>query len=356
MEMELNFGMCFAVYAKISPISLGRERKFFRKYRESFEKFPEGARKVLEEIESMGGMAKAVAEGIPKLRIEECAAQKQARIDSGQEVIVGVNKYRLEKEDPIDVLVVDNTKVRQQQIAKIKAIRDSRDEVKVQRCLEKLSAAAASNENVLEVAVEASRLRATLGEISLALEKIFGRHVAADRLVSGAYSNAFGQEDDELKRVKEKVEEFSGAEGRRPRILVAKVGQDGHDRGAKVIATGFADLGFDVDLGPLFQTPEEVAQQAVDADVHVVGVSSLAAGHRTLVPQLFKCLNDMGRPDIKIIVGGVIPPQDYDFLYENGAALIFGPGTRIPVAALRTVELIRAASSRDNDSKQSQIQ
>jgi methylmalonyl-CoA mutase len=287
----------------------------------------------------MGGMAKAVAEGMPKLRIEECAAHKQARIDSGTEVIVGVNKHRLEKEEPVDVLMIDNTEVRTKQVAKLRAVKESRNEEETKRALQQLTAAAAGNGNVLELAVECARRRATVGEISSAIEKVFGRHVAFDRLVSGAYSSAFG-DDTELVEVQKRVKQFEALEGRRPRILVAKVGQDGHDRGAKVIATGFADFGFDVDLGPLFQTPEEVAQQAVDADVHVVGISSLAAGHRTLVPKLAQCLKAMGRGDIKIVVGGVVPPQDYPFLQESGAAAIFGPGTRVPVAALQVMDCL----------------
>lgn len=300
----------------------------------------EEARKVIDEIESMGGMAKAVASGMPKLRIEECAAKRQARIDSGKEVIVGVNKYRPDKEDPIDVLVIDNTKVCALQIEKLKKIKESRDNKKVEVTLNAITECAKTGSgNLLELAVEAARARATVGEITQAMEKIFGRHVAADRMVSGAYRSEYGDAD-ELAAVRERAEVFLKDEGRRPRILVAKVGQDGHDRGAKVIATGFADLGFDVDIGPLFRTPMEVAQQAVDADVHAVGVSSLAAAHRTLVPQLRSALEELGRPDILIVVGGVIPPQDYDFLYNAGAAAIFGPGTKIPVAALNVLELI----------------
>lgn len=300
---------------------------------------------IIEEVEEMGGMAKAVAEGLPKMRIEECAAQKQAHIDSGEEVIVGVNKYRLEKEEPIDVLVVDNMKVRESQIAKIEAIRASRDKAACEQALAELTEAARGGGNVLEKAVQCAKLRATLGEISNAMEAVFGRFVAADRLVSGAYYNSYSHTD-ELKAIQEKIKGFEAVEGRRPRILVAKMGQDGHDRGAKVIATGFADVGFDVDLGPLFQTPEEVAQQAVDADVHCIGVSSQAAGHKTLVPMLTDSLKKLGREDIKIIVGGVIPPQDYDFLYEHGAAAIFGPGTRIPVAAIEVIDVIKKGKSR----------
>jgi methylmalonyl-CoA mutase len=253
------------------------------------------AKKIIDEIEAMGGMVKAVAEGMPKMKIEECAAQKQAAIDSGKEVIVGVNKYRLEKEDQVEVLVVDNKVVRETQISKIKKIKANRDLNKVNKSLEELTKAAETDGNVLSKAIECVKYRATVGEISLAMEKAFGRYVAADRLVSGAYFNAFSNLD-ELKNVQNKIREFEKTEGRRPRILVAKMGQDGHDRGAKVIATGFADVGFDVDLGPLFQTPEEVAQQAVDADVHCVGVSTQAAGHRTLIPLLSEALKAMGRP------------------------------------------------------------
>nr|XP_027207125.1 methylmalonyl-CoA mutase, mitochondrial-like [Penaeus vannamei] len=274
-----------------------------------------------------------------KLKIEECAAKRQAMIDSGKEVIVGVNKYRLEKEEAIDVLMIDNNEVRTKQINKLKELREKRDPQATAAALSALEEAARGSENLLEAAVAAARVRATLGEISQAMEKVFGRHIASDRLVSGAYKTEYGEQQ-ELAAVTEKIEEFVENEGRRPRILVAKMGQDGHDRGAKVIATGFADLGFDVDVGPLFQTPAEVAQQAIDADVHVVGASSLAAGHRTLVPELVKALADLGRPDILVIAGGVIPPQDYDFLRDAGVAAIFGPGTRIPVAALDVLDLI----------------
>ncbi|ROT82668.1 putative methylmalonyl-CoA mutase, mitochondrial isoform X1 [Penaeus vannamei] len=262
-----------------------------------------------------------------KLKIEECAAKRQAMIDSGKEVIVGVNKYRLEKEEAIDVLMIDNNEVRTKQINKLKELREKRDPQATAAALSALEEAARGSENLLEAAVAAARVRATLGEISQAMEKVFGRHIASDRLVSGAYKTEYGEQQ-ELAAVTEKIEEFVENEGRRPRILVAKMGQDGHDRGAKVIATGFADLGFDVDVGPLFQTPAEVAQQAIDADVHVVGASSLAAGHRTLVPELVKALADLGRPDILVIAGGVIPPQDYDFLRDAGVAAIFGPGKR----------------------------
>ncbi|XP_064115939.1 methylmalonyl-CoA mutase, mitochondrial-like [Macrobrachium nipponense] len=294
---------------------------------------------IIDEVEAMGGMAKAVASGWAKLKIEECAAKRQAMIDSGKEVIVGVNKYRLEKEETVDVLMIDNHEVRSKQINKLEKIKATRDESKTQAALSALEEAAKGDGNLLAFAIDAARARASLGEISMSMERVFGRHVATDRLVSGAYKNEYGDKDD-LVAVTEKIEEFIDEEGRRPRILVAKMGQDGHDRGAKVIATGFADLGFDVDVGPLFQTPAEVAQQAVDADVHVVGASSLAAGHRTLVPELIKALSDLGRPDILVIAGGVIPPQDYEFLKECGTAAIFGPGTQIPVAALDVLNLI----------------
>ncbi|XP_063606483.1 methylmalonyl-CoA mutase, mitochondrial-like [Penaeus indicus] len=299
----------------------------------------DAAKEIIDEVESMGGMAKAVASGWAKLKIEECAAKRQAMIDSGKEVIVGVNKYRLDKEETIDVLMIDNNEVRTKQINKLKELREKRDPQETEAALNALEEAARGSGNLLEAAVAAARVRATLGEISQAMEKVFGRHIASDRLVSGAYKTEYGEQQ-ELAAVTEKIEEFVENEGRRPRILVAKMGQDGHDRGAKVIATGFADLGFDVDVGPLFQTPAEVAQQAIDADVHVVGASSLAAGHRTLVPELVKALADLGRPDILVIAGGVIPPQDYDFLREAGVAAIFGPGTRIPVAALDVLDLI----------------
>ncbi|XP_066492821.1 methylmalonyl-CoA mutase, mitochondrial [Tiliqua scincoides] len=298
----------------------------------------EAALKLINEIEEMGGMAKAVAEGIPKLRIEECAARRQARIDSGSEVIVGVNKYQLEKEETVEVLAIDNTSVRNKQIEKLKKVKACRDEIVAQSCLTALTECAASGQgNLLAMAVEAARARCTVGEITDAMKKVFGEHKASDRMVSGAYRQEFG-ESDEIAHALNRVNKFMEREGRRPRLLVAKMGQDGHDRGAKVIATGFADLGFDVDIGPLFQTPREVAQQAVDADVHCVGVSTLAAGHKTLVPELIKELNALGRPDILVMCGGVIPPQDYDFLYDSGVSNIFGPGTRIPKAAVQVLD------------------
>jgi len=296
---------------------------------------------IVNEVESMGGMAKAVASGMPKLRIEECAARRQANIDSGKEVIVGVNKYKLAVEDEINVLSINNEEVKAKQLARLRSIRESRDSVQAEACLARIETAARSGEgNLLGLAVEAARARCTVGEISLAMEKVFGRHVASDRMVSGAYRAEYG-EDKDILAVSEAIDRFQEVEGRRPRILVAKMGQDGHDRGAKVIATGFSDLGFDVDIGPLFQTPDEVAQQAVDSDVHVVGVSSLAAGHRALVPELVKSLTRLGRQDVLVICGGVIPPQDYEFLFSAGASAIFGPGTKLPLAALEVVNLIQ---------------
>ncbi len=287
----------------------------------------------IQEIDRLGGMAKALESGLPKMRIEEAAARRQARIDSGQETIVGVNKYRLDHEAPIDILEVDNTAVREQQVARLAEVRRDRDAMAVEHALDALTQAAASGEgNLLELAVVAARARATLGEISGALESVWGRHKAVIRSIAGVYRAEFGEQGG-IVHVREMADAFAAAEGRRPRILVAKMGQDGHDRGAKVIATAFADLGFDVDIGPLFQTPEEVARQAMENDVHVVGVSSLAAGHKTLLPQLAAELARLGRDDILIVIGGVIPAQDYDYLYEHGATAIFGPGTVVPVAA-----------------------
>jgi len=298
------------------------------------------ARRIVEEVEEMGGMAKAVASGWPKLKIEECAAKRQANIDSGKEVIVGVNKYKLKKEDDIEVRAIDNAEVKESQLNRLTKLKAARNPEEVERCLKQLEDCAAGNGgNLLSLAVEAARARCTVGEISSAMEKVFGRHVASDKMVSGAYRSEYG-ETEEIEAVATAINSFQEDEGRRPRILVAKMGQDGHDRGAKVIATGFSDLGFDVDIGPLFQTPDEVAQQAVDSDVHCIGVSSLAAGHKTLVPELVKSLTKLGRPDVLIICGGVIPPQDYDFLYKAGASAIFGPGTKLPVAALEVVNLI----------------
>ncbi len=292
----------------------------------------------IEEVESLGGMAKAIETGLPKMRIEEAAARRQALIDSGKETIVGVNKYRLDKEAPIEILEVDNTAVRESQLKRLKKLKDERDESKVQGILNRITECCEKkNGNLLSLAVEAARVRASLGEISFAMEKVFGRHKAVIRSISGVYSSTFGEET-AVKEVKALADEFENKEGRRPRIMVAKLGQDGHDRGAKVISTAFADLGFDVDIGPLFQTAEEVARQAVENDVHVVGMSSLAGGHKTLLPQLVDELKKQGREDIAVVIGGVIPAQDYDFLKEHGATAIFGPGTVIPVAAEKVLK------------------
>lgn len=293
----------------------------------------EKAWKHIEEIESLGGMAKAIETGLPKMKIEEAAAKRQARIDSKIETIVGVNKYRLAQEEALDILEVDNTVVRESQIAKLKQLREERDEEKVMAALNAITKAAETGEgNLLALAVEAARLRASLGEISMAIELVSGRHSAVIRSVSGVYSSSYGVEDDIADMIR-MTDEFLENEGRRPRVLMAKMGQDGHDRGVKVVSTAFADLGFDVDIGPLFQTPAETARQAVENDVHVVGMSSLAAGHKTLLPQLIDELKKLGREDIIVIVGGVVPQQDYEYLYEHGAKAIFGPGTVIPEAA-----------------------
>lgn len=300
----------------------------------------ERAWKHIEEIEGLGGMAKAIETGLPKMRIEEAAARRQAQIDSGKETIIGVNKYKLDKEDPLDILDIDNTAVRAKQIERLQELKANRDTEKVEEALSELALAAETGSgNLLELAVKAARARATLGEISDAVEKAAGRHKATIRSISGVYSSAFSNEE-EIAEVQQMTEEFLDNEGRRPRIMIAKMGQDGHDRGAKVIATAFADLGFDVDIGPLFQTPEETAIQAVENDVHAIGISSLAAGHKTLLPQLVDELRKLGREDIVVIVGGVIPAQDYEFLYANGASAIFGPGTVIPVAAQKVVRAI----------------
>jgi methylmalonyl-CoA mutase len=299
---------------------------------------------LIEEVEAMGGMTKAVASGMPKLRIEESAARRQAMIDRGEEVIVGVNKYRLAKEDPIDILDIDNVKVREAQIARLNSMRATRDEAACQAALAELGRRAAEGGNLLEAAVAASRARASVGEISDAMEKVFGRHRAEVKTLAGVYGAAY-EGDDGFAQIQKDVEAFAEAEGRRPRMLVVKMGQDGHDRGAKVIATAFADIGFDVDVGPLFQTPEEAAQDAVDNDVHVIGISSQAAGHKTLAPKLVQALKDKGAGDILVICGGVIPQQDYDFLYQNGVKAIFGPGTNIPNAARDILRLIREAKA-----------
>lgn len=294
------------------------------------------------EIESYGGMTKAIEAGIPKMRIEEAAARKQARIDSRQETIVGVNKYKLDKEDPIDILEVDNTAVRISQIKRIKDVKANRNEEDVQQRLTDLTKAAEEGKgNLLELSVNAARARATLGEISDAIEKVSGRYQAVTKTISGIYSSEYKDGEDEmLTKARGMTEDYAEHEGRRPRIMIAKMGQDGHDRGAKVVATAYADMGFDVDVGPLFQTPEETAKQAVENDVHVVGMSSLAAGHKTLLPQLVAELKNLGREDIIVIVGGVIPAQDYQFLYNHGASAVFGPGTNIPEAGIKIMELI----------------
>ncbi len=287
----------------------------------------------IDEIESLGGMAKAIETGIPKMRIEEAAARRQARIDSGIETIVGVNKYLPESEEVIDILEVDNSAVRQSQLNRLKQLKEKRNNDEVNRTLEALTSCAKSGKgNLLELSVQAARAMATLGEISFALEKVFGRHKAATKSISGVYSSEYADMN-QIEEVRQLCKKFEEAEGRRPRILIAKMGQDGHDRGARVISTAFADLGFDVDIGPLFQTPHETAKQAVENDVHIIGVSSLAAGHKTLIPQLIAELKKYGRDDILIVAGGVIPKQDYKFLYDNGVTEIFGPGTVIPKAA-----------------------
>ncbi|MDO4727597.1 MAG: methylmalonyl-CoA mutase [Bacteroidota bacterium] len=296
--------------------------------------------KLIEEVEELGGMTKAIEAGIPKLRIEEAAARKQARIDSGQDIIVGVNKYKLLKEDPLHILEVDNQVVRQQQIERLEQLKKTRDNQKVTQLLDELTQAAKDgNRNLLELAVEAAKHRATLGEISDALEKVFGRYKAQIRSFSGVYSKEV-KNDDTFQKAKQLADKFAKQEGRRPRIMIAKMGQDGHDRGAKVVATGYADVGFDVDIGPLFQTPEEAAKQAVENDVHILGVSSLAAGHKTLVPQVIEELKKYGREDIMVIVGGVIPVQDYQFLFDAGAVAVFGPGTKIADAAIEILEIL----------------
>ncbi len=304
---------------------------------------------LIEEVEQLGGMTKAIEAGIPKLHIEEAAARKQARIDSSQDIIVGVNKYRLEKEDPLQILDVDNEMVRKQQIERLEQIKATRDNAKVRACLAKLTKCADSHtqgknttDNLLSLAVEAAKNRATLGEISDALEVVFGRYKAQIKSVSGVYSAAI-KNDESFEKAKQLADAFAKKEGRRPRIMIAKMGQDGHDRGAKVVATGYADVGFDVDIGPLFQTPQEAAKQAVENDVHILGVSSLAAGHKTLVPQVIDELKKYGREDIMVIVGGVIPAQDYQFLFDAGAVAVFGPGTKISEAAISILAVLLEA-------------
>jgi methylmalonyl-CoA mutase len=302
----------------------------------------DAAWKLIEEVDEMGGMTKAVASGMPKLRIEETAARRQADIDRGDQVIVGVNKYRLEKEDEIDILDVDNVAVREAQIARLENIRSTRDQAKCEAALAELSRRAAEGGNLLEAAVEAARARASVGEISMAIEDVFGRHRAEVKTLAGVYGAAY-EGDEDFAAIQKSVENFAEEEGRRPRMLVVKMGQDGHDRGAKVIATAFADIGFDVDVGPLFQTPEEAAQDAIDNDVHVIGISSQAAGHKTLAPRLIEVLKERDAGDILVICGGVIPQQDYDFLKSAGVKAIFGPGTNIPNAAQEILDLIREA-------------
>ncbi|MEM6719993.1 MAG: methylmalonyl-CoA mutase [Bacteroidota bacterium] len=298
------------------------------------------AMQLIEEVEELGGMTKAIEAGIPKMRIEEAAARKQARIDSGQDVIVGVNKYRLEKEDPLHILEVDNQTVRNAQLARLDELKKNRNATEVSEALAKLTAAATSGEeNLLALAVDAARKRATLGEISDALEAIFGRYKAQIKSFSGVYSKEI-KDDSSFQKAKELAAKFAEMEGRQPRIMIAKMGQDGHDRGAKVVATGYADVGFDVDIGPLFQTPAEAAKQAMENDVHILGVSSLAAGHKTLVPQVISELKKYGREDIMVIVGGVIPHQDYEFLFDAGAVAVFGPGTKISEAAIQLLEIL----------------
>ncbi|NHF61394.1 methylmalonyl-CoA mutase [Flavobacteriaceae bacterium TP-CH-4] len=312
------------------------------------------ALELIQEVEELGGMTKAIEAGIPKMRIEEAAARKQARIDSGEEVIIGVNKYRLEEEEDLVILEVDNNEVRRQQLARLATVKAERDPSAVENSLKRLEQAARNKmkgngqadpdlrrdeDNLLALAVEAARARATLGEISTALENVFGRHKADIKAITGVYSKEI-KNNEAFKKAQALADQFAEQEGRRPRILVAKMGQDGHDRGARVVATGYADLGFDVDIGPLFQTPAEVAKQAVENDVHVLGISSLAGGHKTLVPQVIEQLKAYGREDIMVIVGGVIPRQDYDYLFEHGAVAVFGPGTKIPEAAIQLLEIL----------------
>ena len=295
---------------------------------------------LIQEVEELGGMSKAIETGIPKMRIEEAAARKQARIDSGKDIIVGVNRFRLDKETEMETLDIDNTKVRLSQLERLKKLKAERNSLEVEKSLEELTKAAKTGKgNLLELAIDAARKRATLGEISYALEKVYGRYKAVIRSISGVYSSE-AMENTEMAKAQKMADDFAEKEGRRPRIMIAKMGQDGHDRGAKVIATSFADIGFDVDMGPLFQTPAEAAKQAMENDVHILGVSSLAAGHKTLVPQVIEELKKLGREDIMVIVGGVIPAQDYTFLYDAGVAGIFGPGTNIPQAAQQILKIL----------------
>jgi methylmalonyl-CoA mutase len=299
------------------------------------------AKAIIDEVEAMGGMTKTVEAGIPKLRIEDAAARRQARVDRGEDVIVGVNRFKLENEPAVDVRDIDNDQVRESQIARLVSVKAKRDSAQTHAALAALTDGARGNGNLLALAVDAARARATVGEISAAMEAVFGRYRAEIRSISGVYGGAY-EGDNGFAALADDIKSFAKEEGRRPRILVAKMGQDGHDRGAKVIATAFADLGFDVDIGPLFQTPEEVAKDAIDADVHVIGVSSQAAGHKSLVPQLIQALKAENAGDILVICGGVIPAQDYAFLEKAGVAAIFGPGTNIPEAARKVLALIRA--------------
>jgi methylmalonyl-CoA mutase len=294
---------------------------------------------LISEIEELGGMAKAIETGLPKLRIEEAAAKKQARIDAGIDVIVGVNRFETEEAFDIDILEVDNTQVRDAQIARLQTLKNNRDAKLVAQLLEELKSAASNEQNLLEICVRCAQARCTLGEISATLEEVFGRYKATIQTISGVYAKEIMQDQDFIK-AKDLLEEFRVLEGRRPRIMIAKMGQDGHDRGAKIIASSFADLGFDVDMGPLFQTPEEAAKQAIENDVHVLGVSSLAAGHKTLVPAVIAALKHLGRPDIMVVAGGVIPAQDYAYLYDAGVFGIYGPGTKIALAAQEILNLL----------------
>jgi methylmalonyl-CoA mutase len=303
----------------------------------------------IQEVEKLGGMAKAIESGVPKMRIEEASARKQSRIDSNVDTIVGINKYRLDHEDPIETLEIDNTAVRNAQIERLKKLRAERDSAAVEAALDRLTECARTGEgNLLELSIDAARKRASLGEISYALEKVYGRYKAKINLISNVYSSQT-KESDAFKRAQELTDKFAKMEGRRPRVMVAKMGQDGHDRGAKVVATGYADMGFDVDMGPLFQTPAEAAKQAVENDVHIFGASSLAAGHKTLLPQVIEELKKLGREDIMVVAGGVIPPQDYDFLFKAGVAAVFGPGTPVSTSAIRMMELLFAARGVDID-------
>jgi methylmalonyl-CoA mutase len=299
-----------------------------------------GARKLIDEVEEMGGMTKAVESGMPKMRIEEASALRQARVDRGEEVIVGVNKYQLAEEPPVDILDIDNKAVRESQIRRLREVRDSRVEGECSEALDALTRAAEENTgNLLALAIEAARARATVGEISDALEKVYSRHRAVTHSIAGVYGSAY-ESDAAYSSIQHDVREFARVAGRRPRMLVCKLGQDGHDRGAKVIATAFADIGFDVDIGPLFQTPGEAVQEAIENDVHVIGISSQAAGHKTLVPQVIEGLKQEGAEDIIVICGGVIPPQDYDEMLTSGVSAVFGPGTNILLAAHEVLEII----------------